>query len=324
MDLISVIVPIYNVEQYLDRCVESIVHQTYPELEIILVDDGSPDSCPMICDQWAKKDKRIKVIHKQNGGLSDARNAGIKVATGSYISFVDSDDWIALNFYEVLHRALYETNSDIAACKTQKVWKTEDAGEVTADTVHYQELDTETALYELICEKKLQQIVWNKLYRREVVDGIEFEIGKCNEDEFWSYQVFGCAQKSVLIEYIGYYYFQRADSIMGNSYSMRRLDAVEAKCNRQDYLEKHFPKLANTGRENLFFFCIYHGQLTLKYLNGKTRKEAMCRLKKSIKQHMLHVKDIRGLSFSKSIWYFMVNISFYWTCALRNLLNIGF
>lgn len=100
--LISVIVPIYNVESYLNRCVESIVNQTYQNLEIILVDDGSPDNCPQICDDWARKDSRIKVIHKENGGLSDARNAGMNIATGEYISFIDSDDYVALDFCETM------------------------------------------------------------------------------------------------------------------------------------------------------------------------------------------------------------------------------
>ena len=102
MPLISVIVPIYNVEKYLDRCVDSIINQTYKNLEIILVDDGSPDNCPQMCDDYAKKDSRIKVVHKENGGLSDARNVGMEVATGEYVSFIDSDDYISLDCYETV------------------------------------------------------------------------------------------------------------------------------------------------------------------------------------------------------------------------------
>ena len=114
--LISVIVPVYKVEQYLDKCVESIVNQTYRNLEIILVDDGSPDNCPAMCDGWAKRDYRIKVIHKANGGLSDARNAGIAVASGEFIGFVDSDDWVAPFFYERLISILIDNDCDISAC----------------------------------------------------------------------------------------------------------------------------------------------------------------------------------------------------------------
>ncbi len=113
MDLISVIVPVYKVEAYLNRCVESIVNQSYSNLEIILVDDGSPDRCPEMCDVWSQKDKRIKVIHKENGGLSDARNAGMAIATGTYIGFVDSDDWIDRDFYEKLLLTLKENHAQL-------------------------------------------------------------------------------------------------------------------------------------------------------------------------------------------------------------------
>ena len=114
--LISVIVPIFKVEDYLNRCVESLIAQTYHNLEIILVDDGSTDTCPQLCDEWAEKDKRIKVIHKKNGGLSDARNAGIRAAEGEYILFVDSDDWVCADYAESLYRAVESSNSDICEC----------------------------------------------------------------------------------------------------------------------------------------------------------------------------------------------------------------
>ena len=123
MELISVIVPVFKVDPYLDRCVESIVNQTYRNLEIILVDDGSPDSCGAMCDAWAEKDRRIKVIHKKNGGLSDARNAGLDIATGTLIGFVDSDDFIRSDMYLLLMERLMEDGSDIAACGVEMVFE---------------------------------------------------------------------------------------------------------------------------------------------------------------------------------------------------------
>ena len=114
-ELISVIIPIYNVEAYLDECIASVIAQTYSNLEIILVDDGSPDNCPQMCDEWAAKDSRIRVIHKENGGLSDARNAGIDIATGEYIAFVDSDDWIVPEMYEKMLAALKTENAATCA-----------------------------------------------------------------------------------------------------------------------------------------------------------------------------------------------------------------
>ena len=124
-DLISVIVPVYKVEKYLKRCVDSILAQTYTCLEVILVDDGSPDGCPAICDEYAREDRRVRVIHKENGGLSDARNAGIDAAKGKFLGFVDSDDYVHPRFYELLLQALKEEGADIAGCDVKKVCKTE-------------------------------------------------------------------------------------------------------------------------------------------------------------------------------------------------------
>lgn len=121
-ELVSVIVPVYKVEPYLDRCVASILAQTYPNLEVILVDDGSPDNCPALCDAWAQRDARIRVIHKKNGGLSDARNVGLDAASGAYISFVDSDDYIAENFIETLYDLLHEYHTDISAVHWKLVY----------------------------------------------------------------------------------------------------------------------------------------------------------------------------------------------------------
>lgn len=129
-ELVSVIVPVYKVEPYLDRCVASILAQTYPNLEVILVDDGSPDNCPALCDAWAQRDARIRVIHKKNGGQSDARNVGLDAASGAYISFVDSDDYIAENFIETLYDLLHEYHTDISAVHWKLVYA--DAPEVPA------------------------------------------------------------------------------------------------------------------------------------------------------------------------------------------------
>ena len=122
-DLISVIIPIYNVEQYLDRCIDSVKKQTYTNLEIILVDDGSPDNCGKMCDEYAEDDKRIKVIHKENGGLSDARNAGIEIATGEYITFIDSDDYVSLDYVEYMYKLLKDAGAKLSICGVMDVWK---------------------------------------------------------------------------------------------------------------------------------------------------------------------------------------------------------
>lgn len=169
-ELISVIVPIYRVEPYLDRCIRSLVDQTYYNLEIILIDDGSPDKCPEICDEWEKKDHRIKVIHKENGGLSDARNAGMQIMTGDYVSYIDSDDWVSGNMYEKMLYKIKEQKADICECQFQKT-----SGDIKNDiqqqTDNVNVLNKKEALKAVI-EEKINPVVWNKIYKREIVEGL--------------------------------------------------------------------------------------------------------------------------------------------------------
>ena len=319
--LISVIVPVYKVEQYLDKCVESIVNQTYRNLEIILVDDGSPDNCPAMCDGWAKKDDRIKVIHKANGGLSDARNAGIAVASGEFIGFVDSDDWVAPFFYERLISMLIDNDCDISACGIEKV--NEGQQPKLRDAPYSVNcIGGEEALHDLICGS-ITQVVWNKLYRRETIDGIPFAKGKFHEDEFWSYQVFGKADRIAIADFNGYYYLQRTGSIMGEGYSLKRLDAVEAKCERQRYLEANFPELVACGKINLLFYCLYQGQMALRYTKGKERKKAMERLIPIAKEQHFSRQETKTLSFTHRVWLKLGRSCFIMTCRIRNLCKIG-
>ena len=163
---ISVIVPVYKVEKYLDRCVESIVNQTYKNLEIILVDDGSPDNCPAMCDAWAEKDERIRVIHKENGGLSDARNAGMDIATGDYIGFVDSDDWIEPDMYQFLMNNILENDSDISRCGLFVEYEDEeDKQEQNSEFLSMRICDNTEYLKGLVQGGYVRGVVWNKLYK---------------------------------------------------------------------------------------------------------------------------------------------------------------
>ncbi len=320
-DLISIIVPVYKVEEYLDKCIESIVNQTYTNLEIILVDDGSPDNCPEICDKWAERDNRIKVIHKSNGGLSDARNAGLSVATGDFIAFVDSDDYIETDMYEKLLDVALRNNTDIVSCKLRMVYENEDysvASEDTGDVIIY---STEEAMSALI-DDKIRQVVWNKLYRTEIIKDVNFDVGKYHEDEFWSYKAIGAAKKIATIDYTGYNYLQRSGSIMGNSYSLKRLDAVEAKSLRQDFLKLNFPTLEQQGLESIVFTCIYHGQLSLAYLNNTDKKTALIVLNSTVNKYIRDI-DSSILSSKQKIWILLLKISFNFTCKIRNALKIG-
>jgi len=319
--LISVIVPVYKVEAYLDRCVESIVSQTYQNLEIILVDDGSPDNCGRMCDEWAKKDSRIQVIHKENGGLSDARNAGMAVASGEYIGFVDSDDWIDRLFLETLHDCIQTTGSDIAACGIHTFYEGDadlPAASDAPDAIYC----TEEAM-RLLIANQLRQVVWNKLYKRQMMADIPFAVGKLHEDEFWSYQVIARAQHIAVSAYSGYHYFQRGESIMGVCYAPRRLDAVEAKVLRQAYLEEHFPQISSYSRVDLVFTCIYHGQKVLTFLKGAEKNNALRLLRKTIGDFPLDKADKGTLRITHKLWYLLAKNCFVMTCRVRNLLHIG-
>lgn len=321
--LISVIVPIYKVENYLSRCIESIVNQTYKNLEIILVDDGSPDGCHIMCDNYAKKDNRIKVVHKQNGGLSDARNAGMAVASGDYVSFIDSDDYISLDFLKILYDTMRSTNSDIVDCEVVKFYE-DGHFEEYEDDAGFISYGTQEALSALIAENTFRQHVWNKLYKADLVLDIPYEVGKLNEDEFWTYQIFGRAKKITKINKIMYYYFQREDSIMGNSYNIRRLDALEGKMNRQEYIEKNFPELSTQAKIDLFGSCMFAYQCVLKYMRGKEKKKAKIIIYKYKNKYMLSNKDISKISNDRNKYYKFAKLNFYLCCKFRSITGIGF
>lgn len=218
-DLISIIVPVYNMEQYLERCMESIINQTYPTLEIILVDDGSTDRSPQLCDAYAKKDSRIRVVHKPNGGLSDARNAGLAIATGTYIGYVDSDDWIELDMYERMYSACVENGAQLAVCRY--------ASEHSADAASHSMESGSGAVVPLSREELLKiyicghdkyiiyNSVWSKLFHRDLVQDMVFPKGRNSEDIMYTTRAFCKLKKAVYLDTSLYHYvLDRAGSIM--------------------------------------------------------------------------------------------------------------
>lgn len=321
--LISVIVPIYCVEKYLQRCIDSLINQTYKNLEIILVDDGSPDNCPKMCDDYAKNDSRVKVIHKKNGGLSDARNAGMTVAAGELISFIDSDDYISNDFFEIMYKTMAAEKSDIVECSVVKFYEDNHFDAYTDDN-NLSSFSTVEALSALISEAPFHQHVWNKLYKTEIVRDITFPVGKLNEDEFWTYQAFGNAKKVTKINKTKYFYFQRKDSIMGKKYGIKRLDALEGKANRQKYIVENYPELILQSKINLFGSCIYAYQCTLKYMNIREKRHARKIIKKYKKISLISFKDINSVPKRSRKYFYLANINFYLCCKLKAILNIGF
>lgn len=235
---ISIIVPVYNVEQYLPRCIDSILNQSYQNLELILVDDGSPDNSGQICEDYAVLDKRIVVVHQKNGGASAARNHGLEIATGDLIGFVDSDDFIHPDMYRVLHQALVLDDADIAQCTFVNVENSEmkAPGLIQPSEI----IDKMEALRRISYEYPLfYVVVWNKLYRRSIFEQIRFPLSKMYEDEFVSLKLFFEAKKISVVNTPLYYYYQSPVSVMRGSFSPKKLQYIEAIEERLAFLKTH-------------------------------------------------------------------------------------
>lgn len=245
-DLISVIVPVYKVEEYLDACVESIVNQTWRELEILLVDDGSPDRCGAMCDAWAEKDSRIRVIHKENGGLSSARNAGLDVCRGDWILFVDSDDTIHPQMVQLLHEAATaRPGCRLAMCNffntSEFPRPVPPPVTVSADTIRYlegRELwdtfydDQKNVFFVIAC---------SKLYHKDLLRNTRYPLGRIHEDEFVTYQLIDQAQTVAYVQLPLYAYYHRAGSIMATESVKSLLDGLEALGQRAAFVREHLP-----------------------------------------------------------------------------------
>ena len=242
MDKISVIIPVYKVEEYLDKCVESVVNQTYENLEIILVDDGSPDNCPKMCDEWAQKDKRIKVIHKENGGVSSARNNALEKVTGDYICFVDSDDTIHPMYIEILLKNLKESKADISVCNWKKVYDINNP-----QNKEYKEKQKSLMTFEgnevfdLLYNKKVPLIMalWTKLYKKEIFENIRFPEVVIAEDDAIIHLVLSNCKKLVYSNYTLYNNTQRGNSLTASSFSKKKLHALKVFKSRIEFIEKN-------------------------------------------------------------------------------------
>lgn len=223
--MISVIVPVYNVEKYLDRCVKSILSQSFSDFELLLVDDGSPDRCGEMCDEYAKGDSRIKAFHKRNGGLSDARNFGIEKALGEYLMFVDSDDYIHEQMLETLHRLITENDADLAVCSAMDVFE---GKEVTQVREIREFTLNKTESYKYMLRGDGLPSACNKLYKRQTVGEVRFPVGKLYEDGFFTPQILKRVEKTAVTSRPMYYYFRRADSITTKPFRKGDLDVIEA------------------------------------------------------------------------------------------------
>jgi len=240
--VISVIVPVYNVAGYLPQCLDSILQQDYEKLEVILIDDGSKDNSGAICDDYAAKDSRVKVIHQKNAGAAAAKNAGLRIATGEYLSFVDSDDWLEPNVYGYMVEVLRSEQADAVQFAFRDVWRSR-----SEDRVIYPGrsiIDSDEYLRRFTVDYSCA-LLWNKLYRRSIYDGVFFEEGHKIDDEYFTYQGFLQDRKIVLDDRIIYNYRRRASGVMSSPEAARQRlqDKLDSMTKRRKKVLKYRPKL---------------------------------------------------------------------------------
>lgn len=276
-ELISVIVPVYNVEKYLNKCIDSIINQTYKNLEIILVDDGSTDNSGKICDEYAKKDNRIIVIHKENGGLSNARNAGIKNSQGLYTSFVDSDDYILPNMIDRLYKIMIQNQADISICNFTR--SKEEMKEETTKKICIEKYSQEDYLkkYFKIKYQGCEYYAWNKLYKRELITPDQYPQGLTSEDVLGTYKAILKAKKIVKTNEVLYVYRINEESITG-TFTQRDFDLLEIWNLVEKYSKENAPQYleyAKINRKRINFTLLY--RMAKKYSNKELRENEMAK-----------------------------------------------
>ncbi len=252
MPVVSIIVPVYKVERYLDRCVQSIVAQTFTDLEVILVDDGSPDKSGDMCDEWSRKDERIRVIHKKNGGLSDARNYGLDAAMGEYVAFIDSDDWIDSDMIQLLYDAIQKYRADIAECSWRCIYR----DRIEEETENTGEYITGDNIFALRCEiqwKYFKSIACNKLYKKRVLQDVRFPVGKLHEDEYTTHLAFYNARRLVYVDLSKYNYDRTREDSITASFREKNLDVIDALQSRVDFFYEKGLVEVQQDMENLYF-----------------------------------------------------------------------
>ena len=288
---VSVIVPIYNVEEYIDKCIESIINQTYENLEIILIDDGSTDKCPEICDAYAIKDKRIKVIHKENGGLSSARNSGLDICSGDYIAFVDGDDWIEPNTYEQMLKVLISKNVDIVYYAVKKVYSN------GKEEICFRYYDNEVVLSakEVVKDLLLDKIgsqVWKCLYKKHLWNNVRFPVGRLYEDIATTFRVCANAKTVSFTDTAFYNYRINNTSISYSPNPSKRYHIYFGFREHYEYAKINFPEISDEccalaghyALSTYFYYCRLHDEQLKQYIGEvkeflKTNKKTILKSK---------------------------------------------
>ena len=300
MDKVSIIIPVYNDEKFITDCIKSVKQQTYRKIEIIVVDDGSTDNSPKICDAFARADKRIKVVHKENQGLSSARNEGMKIATGEYITFLDSDDYLSLDFIKTALNACTETDADIGILKMAFVSEEDTQRHFDGDTDEQITFTPEEAIKESLYQKLFSCNATGKLYKREVLNGIEFPLGRISEDLATCHLFINNARKVVYVNTTGYYYRQRQKSIM-HTFNPKRLDALDWAKEIEAFCEEKYPNLMPAALCRTFNVAVH---LILDMTDDKYFNEVWKELVRT-RPSVLKNKSARGREKAAALLSFM-------------------
>ena len=304
MPEISVIVPIYNAEFYLSRCIDSIIAQTFTDFALILVDDGSPDKCGDICEKYAEKDNRICVIHKNNGGLSDARNVGIdwtlNFTNCQWISFIDSDDWVHPQYLEKLISSVKETNCNISVVRYEKT--TTSNKYFFSNAIDYQVIDTER----FYCSNSANAtIACGKLYKISDFEIIRFPVGRLHEDEYTTYKILFKYTEIVYIDEPLYYYFVNPSSIMGSQWKPKRLDLLDAIEENLVFFSENNYSQAYLNRLEMMkkSICVYMDEIS-KSSNEDYKRKIYPTLRHKLRKYIRICKKHHLYSFSTDKWAF--------------------
>lgn len=311
---ISVIVPVYGIEQYISKCIESIVNQSYKNLEIILVDDGSPDNCGVICDDWGKIDSRIIVVHKENGGLSDARNAGIDIATGDILGFVDGDDYIAPHFFETLMKLMTKYNSLIAECGNVKFLDGDEnpifKNQEKISVISAYEWFTETNLGDF-----LSCTVWNKIYDRNLFQDIRFPVGRIYEDTATTYKIVYKAGAIVRTYEKLYFYRQRKNSIVNSQMTLKKFEHEKLNfTERVEFLEnKGEYKLSKFTKSKYCISLCFGFKSICKLYDKNMKKKVKKQIRNEIKEYYYSFLNdaVVPIKYKLFIAFFIITSFFY-------------
>lgn len=314
MSKISIIIPIYNAKDYLRRCLDSVVKQTNSNLEIILVDDGSTDTSLTICNEYAEKDARIVVVSQKNQGVSAARNKGIEIATGDYLGFVDSDDVLSPNMYDILMKLQESTNADITSCRYTKFTNQYDF----SITNHYSSYNQTEALFLLLEEKELTNFLWDKLFKKSLFENIKFKEGLIFEDLDVMYKLFAKMNKITLSHSILYAYYQREDSYV-HTYAYNKIaNYIMIYQERYQFLSKNYPSL----QEQLTFSRVHSIFIVFRMITLSKNKQLLDDqmileqyqlLKQDISKTAYHTTRLKKiliqlLSFNRYLFYFITRL----------------